>query len=518
MSVGSSFGQEITIRTSADIHDSRFFGEGILQVMVTDPDAEDDSTVEEIEVDISGQPDTGTTGSDSILVPETSSGSGRFELFLAHVDASAVGPDDLDSANTAGVEGDGTCVADCAPFVTFGPGGQIDLDADLYEEVTFEIRTDNAEVEVTYEESAGTLGLDRNSYGTTSFVYIKVADQDANLNPFENDEFTVDPQAGPNDDLLVLGGGTFEDAVVFRETGDNTAIFEGRYRLGESMSVDSESLVLTFFDKANYNATLAAPENDSNNTYEVSFTVGNSDGTIDIGGGEPAVLTWDPVLASDKSSYVLGENVRITITDPDANVHSDMADSIELKVSSDSTEDELTATETDAKTGTFEAVFQIAEETDVTVTYTDERPADYFDKVQAGQSPEKDFRLEINIEPPLKTGIDATDVAAPLSEDASGESGPYAIGDSITVSTTITNNNDNPQPFVAIIEVRDRNGVTVFLALRSGTLEPSGSTDIGVLWRPDATGVFELRTFAITSVGDAAELISLVAVSHTTIS
>jgi hypothetical protein len=70
---------------------------------------------------------------------------------------------------------------------------------------------------------------------------------------------------------------------------------------------------------------------------------------------------------------------------------------------------------------------------------------------------------------------------------------------------------------VAIIEVRDRNGVTVFLALRSGTLEPSGSTDIGVLWRPDAAGVFELRTFVITSIGEEAELISLVAVSHTTI-
>jgi hypothetical protein len=213
----------------------------------------------------------------------------------------------------------------------------------------------------------------------------------------------------------------------------------------------------------------------------------------------------------------MGENVRITITDPDANVHSDMADSIELKVSSDSTEDELTATETGANTGTFGAVFQIAEENDVTVTYTDERPADYFDKVQAGQSPEKDFRLEINIEPPLKTGIDATDVAAPLAEDANGESGPYAIGDSITVSTTISNNNDNPQPFVTIIEVRDSNGVTVFLALRSGTLEPSGSTDIGVLWRPDAAGIFELRTFAITSIDGEAELLSLPAVSQITV-
>jgi hypothetical protein len=188
-----------------------------------------------------------------------------------------------------------------------------------------------------------------------------------------------------------------------------------------------------------------------------------------------------------------------------------------LKVSSVSTEIELTATETGANTGTFEAAFRLAAETDLTITYTDERPADYFEKVQAGRSPEKDFRLEIDVLF-AKAGIDATDVTAPLAEGASGESGPHAVDDSITLLTTISNNNDHPRPFVAIIEVRDGSGVTVFLALRSGTLEPSGSTDIGVLWRPDAAGTFELRTFAITSIGDAAELISSVAVSHTTIS
>jgi hypothetical protein len=328
---------------------------------------------------------------------------------------------------------------------------------------------------------------------------------------------------------LELSGGTFEDVIVFRETADNTAVFEGRYLLGESILVESESLALTLFDKANYGATLDADENDSNNTDEISFTVGDSSGTVDVGGGQQAVITWDPVLETDKDSYVLGESVHLTIIDQDANANAGLADSIQLRVISGWSEIEVTALETGANTGVFEASFQLAEQTNADegtiasggsaiITYTDERPADYFEKVQAGEDPEKDFTLEIDVQLPEKTGIEATDVTAPVAEGVAGGSVPYSVGDSITLSTKVSNNNDEPQPFVALIEVRDSDGVTVFLALRSGTLESLGSTDIGVLWQPDEGGTFELRTFVVTNIGLGAEVLSPVASSQITVS
>ncbi|MGI0012813.1 MAG: hypothetical protein ACREBU_05115, partial [Nitrososphaera sp.] len=247
--------KDVIIRTSADVHAGTFFGEAVLQIIVTDSDADDDATIEDITVDIDADPDTGAGGSVAVIIPETSESSGRFEFFLVHEDAVAVGPADLDPMNSQGVEGDGTCASDCAPFVTFGPSGDLAVDADLYEETTFDISTGASGVSMSYEEALGTLQLDRSAYGSTSFVYVSVIDQDANLNPFEADEFVVDPGSGPNDDLFSLNGGSLDDVVTFRETGDNTARFEGRYRLGTSIAVSSESMVLTLFDKASYNAT-----------------------------------------------------------------------------------------------------------------------------------------------------------------------------------------------------------------------------------------------------------------------
>jgi hypothetical protein len=519
---GSASAQETTMEVSAE----RFFGEGVLQVVI-DTGADDDNVVEELQVDIDARPGSGSASSDSILVPETSESSGKFEFFLMHVDAVVVGPTDLDPDNSAGVEGDGTCVADCAPLVTFGPGGFLDVQAGLYDEVDFEIREGNVEVEVNYEQANGALELDRDSYGTSSFVYVSVADQDANLNPTERDEFTVDPDSVPNDDLLELDGGTFEDIITFTETGDNTAVFEGRYRLGVSILAGSESLVLTLHEKANYNATLAAAENDSNNISEIGFTIGNSDGSIDVGGGQQTVPTWDPALAADSDSYAVGESVHVTITDQDANVQPGIADSINLQISSGNSNIEVPALETGVSTGVFETSFQLAQETDAEsgaiapggsaiITYTDERPADYSEKVQAGENPEKDFSLEIDVQLPIRTGTESTKVTAPLAEDVAGGTGPYAVDDSLTLSMTISNNNDQPQLFVALLEVRDSHSVTVFIALQAGTLEPLSSADIGVLWQPDRVGIFEARTFAVAEIGGG-EVLSLVATSEITV-
>jgi hypothetical protein len=398
----------------------------------------------------------------------------------------------------------------------------------LYERATFEISAGNLEADVSYEETSSVLKLDRDSYGTNSYVYISIVDQDANLNPFENDEFTVDPDNAPNNDLLELDGGTFEDVIMFRETGDNTAIFEGRYRLGISINTNSESLLLSLFDKANYRATLAAIENDSNDVDELSFTIGNSDGTIDIGGEQQIEPTRDPIISTGEDSYAIGESVHVTITDQDANVNSSKADSVKIHVLSGHSEVELSAVESDVNIGIFEASFQLGEETDAetgtispggraTITYTDERPADYFDKVQAGENPEKDFVIEIDIQLPVRTGVESTELTAPTIEIANGGSGPYRVGTSLTLSTTLANNNDQIQPFVVLIEVRESSGVTVFLALQSGILDPSGTRDVGVLWQPNQAGKFEVRTFAITNITGEAELLSSPAVAEFTV-
>jgi hypothetical protein len=510
----SVYGEQTSIKTYAI--DERFFGEGVLQVVVADPDADDGNVIEDLTIDFDAKPNAGSAGSISITVPETSDSSGKFEFFLAHEDAVAVGPADLDAINSRGVEGDGTCALDCAPFVTFGPTGDLAVDAELFEDVVFQISAGGDGVEVKYEETEGTLELDRTSYGTNSFVYVFVNDQDANLDPTNTDQFAVDPDNQPNDDLFSLSGGTLDGAITFRETGDNTARFEGRYQLGNSISAVSESPVLTLFEKANYASSLASAENDSNDSDEVSFTVGDSDPLIDVG-GQP-VVTFDPVLSSAKSSYAPGESVSVTVSDADANTNANIADTIILELSSDGVA-ELSALETGPNTGIFESSFTLGSDGMITgtnvkvengtmaITYTDKRPADYAQKIENGQNPEKEFSLEIDV----ITGSDSIVVSAPTVGTSSGAAGPHPLGTQLVLSTT-AKNNFNAQGYVVIIEARDENGITVFLGLQSGTQASDGSSNIETSWTPEAAGNYQIRTFAISSLENG-RVLSAVSIS-----
>jgi hypothetical protein len=493
--------------TSADDHDNTFFGEGVLQVVINDPNADDDGTVEELVVEIDADPDTGGQGSSSVIVPETSDSSGRFEFYLVHVDATAVDPADIDSINTAGVEGDGTCASDCAPFVTFGSSGDVQVDAEMYEEITFDFAAADEEIRVDYEEAFAQVELDRSAYGSDSFVYVFIEDQDANLNPTERDEFTVDPDNAPNGDLLALDGGSIENSIIFSETGDNSARFEGRYELGASITFDTESLVLTLFDKANYDDTLDADENDSSSTDEVSFSIGDTDGSIDVGGGE---TTWDAELFSDSDTLAHGGNVTITLEDPDANSDSGIVDSIDLNVSFANRSATIAAAETGQNTGMFEVTLKLdsdgvldgtqldLEQGDVlTVVYVDERPADYELRLGRGEDTQKEFALEIDVVSEMSEGA-PTSLAPPSAARVGDSDAPLLAGGQLGLSTVIENNAGTEQPFVAFIEVRDASGITLYLAWQSGSLAPSSSAPIEVSWTPELAGEFEIRTFAVS--------------------
>jgi hypothetical protein len=509
--------QAVLIQTSADDLGGRFFGEGLVQVVITD-DSDDSNSIEDVTVDIDADPDTGAGGSGSFAIPETSESSGRYEFYLMHVDADDVAADDIDPINTAGVEGATGAGTTAAPIITFGPGGadlEVEGAEEPFEEVEFTITVGNAEITVNYEQSNADLTLDRSSYGSNNFVYISVHDNDANKNPTAVDEFTVNPAAAPNSDLLELSGGQISQTVVFRETGDNTAVFKGKYQLGSSISVSSKALVLLLNDKANYEETLDADENDSNFTVEVSFTVGDTSGSIGVNEGQQSD-TFDPVFSLARSEYRAGESVQLTITDQDANVNSNAVDSIAITARAvpSNAEREITAIETEANTGVFAANFTIdAQTTDnrVTILYADMHPA--------GNGGQKEFSRQIGIIPAGRQGVDATTPGKPVVKDIVGMILPsIAVGQQAILSTAIANNNDASQPFVALVEVRDSQGMTVFLEWQTGTLNPSGEAEVGLSWTPDKAGSYNVRTFVVSSLADEVRVLSIVRESTVTVS
>jgi hypothetical protein len=489
-----AYAQETTIRTSADDFGA-FFGEGILQVVITE-DSSSAGSIEDVMVDIDADPDSGPGGSGSFAIPETSENSGRFELYLVHVDADEVDPDDIDPINTAGIEGAAGAGSTAAPIITFGPasaGADLAVEGaeDLYEEVSFDIEADDVEITVGYEESAAGLTLDRSSYGSNNVVYISVHDNDANLNPTARDEFTVDPAAAPNNDLLEISGATITQAVVFEETGDNTGVFEGRYQLGSSISASSKSVVLLLNDKTNYGATLGADENDSNFTVETSFTIGDTSGSATVNEGQTQVKTYDPVFSSDRETYYAGETVMVNITDPDANIDPNAADTIEVNIRTPLGQEEMEVIETGANTGVFALSFTLAGGVKggdtIAVEYTDLRPT---------SGTQAEFSQQIQV-------VDLVDATPepPSIKDVSGRPlSSLSAGQQAILSTTVKNNNDRVQPFVALIEVRDSSGVTVYLAWQTGTLNPAGEVEVGLSWKPEQAGDYEVRTFIISDL------------------
>jgi hypothetical protein len=88
--------QDVTIETSADDHNGRFFG-GMLQVIIEDESTDDDD--DDIQVEITAEEDGGDEDSDTFTIEDTSDGSQRFEFFLVHQDGLDQTPSDAE-ANT----------------------------------------------------------------------------------------------------------------------------------------------------------------------------------------------------------------------------------------------------------------------------------------------------------------------------------------------------------------------------------------------------------------------------------
>ncbi len=334
---------DVTISTSADRHGGTFFGEGVLQVVITDDDTSDSSDDESttIDVDVEVENETGESISTTVNdIPDTSNGSQKFEFFLTH-DASSwadgLGPDGL-----AGTDDDIDPIADAALIETFGDGSDLDPSGDvdgLYEDYTITITYKNEEITIEYDSVSGELILapngiaanEREVYGADSLVYMVIMDQDANLNPTQPDEFDLDDTAAELNTLFDVEGADFDTDggdITFRETGDNTALFEAVFTLGPEGDLvqTSESVEVTMNDQSAYNTSLfeegdggATPItlsdgdiNDSNDTDDVSFSIETDDGEIE-----------------EVGDITFGTELKVMMNDQDQNVDGDDADTLD---------------------------------------------------------------------------------------------------------------------------------------------------------------------------------------------
>ena len=329
--------QTVTIKTSADSHVMKFFGSSFLQVIVTDPDKDDDNVQEEVSVEIDADPSGSfTSSSGTFIVPETSDSSSRFEFYLAF-DSSTTPAIDADNSNgVAEYTGSNTE----APIIRFGGEQELPVTSGLFDDVNFDITVGNEEISVDYEESSGVLELDRSSYGSDSLLHLFIVDQDANIDPTNTDSFTLS-NASLNASVFELDGAIFNSAVTFDETGDNTARFEAIITLGTEIVASNDAIQITLDDRANYDDPVDSSVNDSLDTSSKSFDIDNADGELD-----------------DIPDITFASELKLTLRDNDQNKDSedseDLPNAVNVTVDTTGGDVEfLDLTETDDNTGVF---------------------------------------------------------------------------------------------------------------------------------------------------------------------
>jgi hypothetical protein len=108
-------------------------------------------------------------------------------------------------------------------------------------------------------------------------------------------------------------------------------------------------------------------------------------------------------------------------------------------------------------------------------------------------------------------------VIAPELQTGSSLFTEITAGQQVVITTAFSNNcGEQDQPYVGIIEVRNSDGVTEYLAWRTGTLQYGDTVDMGASWTPEHGDTYELRTFIITDL-QKPEILSRLAISNVTI-
>jgi len=368
---------------------------------------------------------------------------------------------------------------------------------------------DEIELDVAVVTSTGTIRVTPELVGPSTTITVLIVDNDLNQDSASTDNYDGDDEGNG----IVVFRSSEDDAGEaspdLEETGPNTGVFEFELELTPAADCADDE-----YDAASGGSEptmdvcpgdlISIRYDDENTANGRSTTVSQ---TVEI-------ESWDPEFASDKDSYSADDRATVTISDPDANEDPDVADSLQgIRVFSntDRVGEEFSALETGKDTGVFRISFGLSSGTQsgsvsvrtgdiVTIEYNDEFPADF-----AEEEEDKDFTFTIDVGGVVGTGT--TSPTPPVLRDVTGNAlDEVSAGQQVVLTTAIENNNDSEVPFVAILEVRDSSGFTVFLAWQTGTLNPGGNADVGLSWTPEFSGEYLARTFVISNLQTPAVL------------
>ena len=140
---------------------------------------------------------------------------------------------------------------------------------------------------------------------------------------------------------------------------------------------------------------------------------------------------------------------------------------------------------------------------------------DYFNKSIAAGMGSSDAHISLGKETP-KTGtqtpevkekeqvkIDPYSISEPKLVDLFGRSiDTLNVEKPVLVQTIVTNNLEEDQPFVYILQVKDKDDFTVMLTWIKGSMYAKSSFNPGISWTPEGKGDYNIEIFVWKSINE----------------
>jgi len=384
-----------------------------------------------------------------------------------------------------------------------GPAGA-DYIGDDDEDISITIRTSSYGASIT---------LDQKVYSWTDKVYVTIVSPDHNF-----DSNAIDEIGSTSDNEINISTRSDElENYKLVETGTDTGIFTGEIILtgftnhdadGDGAEGDAPGTEASQFGGPT-NGKLQANDDDG---LSVSFEA--SDGDVVIGS---ALIRWNIGETQWlESSYPAKGSGVVRVIDPDMNWNPEAVDSFDITVWSDSSTGgvSLSVTETNEQTGIFEGTvfftttqgssgsrLHVQEGDSVTAKYEDNTlPEPYSTADELAITSVANIGT---IVPPLERAPAGNLKAV----DAFGNSlSTLSIDQQIQIEADISNGQDRDQEFAYLVQIQDKDGITVKLAWITGELTPGQNFSPALSWIPLEVGEYTATAFVWESVSNPTAL------------
>ena len=326
----------------------------------------------------------------------------------------------------------------------------------------------------------GKLSTDKVEYGPAATIKVTVTDFDAN-------KYVKSKDPGVSVSYVIEGiVGT--RSLTLEETDVNTGVFEGKIDL-RTIGVPAKDLV---------GKRISIVYRDP-----VDATGKAATATVVV-----KVISVDGVVSFDKSYYNVGDTMKITIKDMDANLDPEGFDTVSVRVYSDTDPVGTTVagSETDKDTGVFEITVLISDVPGagrivakpgdkIYVEYEDKFPADYG---VTGKS--KMFTASVPVGVPVEKPI--TPEKAEFVDPRTGAVVVPRVGSMVGISVELSNVGIADQVFTAILVITDPEGVVVKVDSISIPLAAGKSGTVTFSYIPKLAGDYTVEVYVVKSLAD----------------